>query len=90
MFLATATLTGDAKYLMEDHVKFLEDGFAHGQIALFGPGSIAGSGVVIFDVPDATALAEFVSQDPLMKAGVVKYEVMEFEVAKADASKFQI
>jgi uncharacterized protein YciI len=80
-----ATMTPDEGELMKRHGAFLNDLLAAGTVVAHGPvdDPAGGWGLSLYQVGDEQDIAAMTSGDPLVKAGVGRYEIHPMRHLKA-------
>jgi uncharacterized protein YciI len=68
---------------VQQHIAYLDKGFADGSILVSGPKAEEGGGFIIMKAESETEVFEFLEADPMKKAGVQNYIVKEFHIHKA-------
>jgi len=81
MFVLSLTYTApmdriDA--LVEEHVAWLEQGYAEGTFLASGRKVPRTGGIILAVAPNRATLEKFVATDPLSREGVADYEITEF------------
>lgn len=66
------------KELITAHLNYLEAESASERILFSGPKADTGGGIIMMKVNDRDEIIQFCRQDPLVLAGVQKYNVTEF------------
>ena len=62
---------------IDAHLEYLHIGFNDGSILVSGPKVGAGGGIIVVKCDD---IKKFCNDDPLVKAGIQKYRITEFEL----------
>ena len=68
---------------IEAHWRHLDEGLAAGQLVCSGPQVPRTGGLLVLNVPHREDAARFMDADPLVRAGLVSYELIEFEATRA-------
>ncbi len=68
---------------LEQHLTFLESGYADGHFLLSGPQQPRTGGVILARAADQDTLLALLAEDPFWREGVATYEVTAFMPAKA-------
>ncbi|HXY54120.1 MAG TPA: YciI family protein [Nitrospirota bacterium] len=76
--------------LLEDHRRFLDEGYAAGFLLASGPRIPRTGGVILAHATSAEELKAYIAKDPFYRAGVATYEVVEFTAVKFDPRLQQI
>jgi len=73
-----STLTPDEREVMEEHGHFLDHLLSKGVIVAHGTvmNESSGYGVTLYEIADDQDIQVLTSQDPVISAGVGKYEVL--------------
>jgi len=67
----------ELKKAIDAHLEYLKSGFADGSILVSGPKIGTGGGIIIVKSVD---IGKFCNNDPLVQAGIQKYQITEFEL----------
>lgn len=62
---------------IDEHLEYLQIGFNDGSILVSGPKNETGGGIVVVKCED---IKKFCGDDPLVKAGVQEYRIIEFKL----------
>jgi uncharacterized protein YciI len=75
------TLAGEESHI-HAHWRYLDEGLAAGQLVCSGPQVPRTGGVLVLNLPHRDDAARFMEADPLVRAGFVSYELIEFEATR--------
>jgi len=67
----------ELKKAIDAHLEYLQMGFNDGSILFLGPKAEAGGGIIVVKSND---IQKFCDDDPLVKAGIQKYTIIEFKL----------
>ncbi len=81
---------GEIDAHLEEHRRFLDEGFAAGFFLVSGPRVPRTGGVILAHARSAEELKAFIAKDPFNRAGVATYEVVEFTAVKFDPRLQQV
>ena len=76
--------------LLEDHRRFLDEGYAAGYFLASGPRVPRTGGVILAHATSAQELKVFIAKDSFNRAGAATYEVVEFTAVKFDPRLQQV
>ena len=72
----------ELKKIIDEHLKYLEQGFHDGFILVSGPKEGLGGGIIIFKSNSRQEIEDYLSKDPLKTAGIQEYRIVEFKLHK--------
>jgi uncharacterized protein YciI len=65
---------------LDNHLKYLKQGFAGGRILFSGPKANGGGGVALMKAEDADEVNAYCGNDPFVQAGIQTYRITEFKI----------
>ncbi len=76
-FVKNLTDKSELQKAIDEHLEYLKNGFNDGSILVSGPKIETGGGIIVVKCKD---IDKFCSDDPLVKAGVQEYRIIEFKL----------
>jgi uncharacterized protein YciI len=68
---------------VEEHWNYLDDQYAAERVVCSGPQASGTGGVILLCIGDGAAAREVLDGDPLVRRGLVTYDLMEFQATRA-------
>lgn len=75
----------EVELLIDEHSHYLQSAFDRGDFLLSGRKDPWTGGIILAKASSQEAIQAIIAQDPLLKANVIRYEVIEFHPTRANA-----